>query len=164
MREQRSRKLLIMGHLLCAIVLCCALTGTSLANIDDDTSPASLQGTWRVTVLAGTPGQFFSLMQFNKGGTVTEVASTPGHTSSIGVWERIQGHDFAATFELFQDTNSDGLYDKRLRVRLTLHLIDNETLTGSSTVDVLTLDGETQVAGPFSGLSIDGKRMKVIPE
>ena len=164
MHEQRSRKLLIMGRFLCTIVMCCALAGTSLANIEDDTSPTSLQGTWRVTVLAGTPGQFFSLMQFNKGGTVTEVASTPRHTSSIGVWEKIQDHDFAATFELFQDTNSDGLYDKRLRVRLTLHLIDNETFTGSSSVDVLTLDGETQVAGPFSGLSIDGKRMKVIPE
>ena len=164
MLEQRRRKLLTLGRFLWTIVLCFALAGTSLGNDDDDTSPATLQGTWRVTVLAGTPGQFFSLMQFNKGGTVTEVASTPRHTTSIGVWKKVQDHDFAATFEVFQDTNSDGLFDKRVRVRLTIHLIDDETFTGSSTVDILTLDGDTKVAGPFSGLSIDGKRMTVIPE
>lgn len=160
----RNRRLFIMGRIFWSILLCCALTGTAFAVDDDESINPRLQGTWRVTVLPGTPFQFFSLMTFNKGGTMVEEASTPRHTTSIGAWKKIQSGDFAATFELFEDSNSDGAFDTRLRVRLTIHLQDVETFTGTSTIDVLTLDGNTQVAGPFSGLPLEGKRMKVLPE
>lgn len=125
----------------------------------------SLQGTWRATILSGTPNQFFSLMEFNKEGTLTEVSSFQGNTTSLGVWERIPGHgNFAATFELFFDNNLDGINDGRYRVRMTLHVLDDDTFTGTSTLDLLTLDGTTVVAGPFPGLPIEGKRMKVLRE
>jgi hypothetical protein len=165
MLEQRKRILFVMCRVFWSIVLCCALTGAVFAHDDDESGTPSLQGTWRVTVSPGTPNQFFSLMEFNKAGTMTEEASTPSHTTSIGVWEKIRGNeDFAATFELFQDSNSDGSFDLRLRVRLTIHLLDNDTITGTSTIDVLTLDGTTVLAGPFSGIPLEGTRRKVLRE
>jgi hypothetical protein len=163
MFEQRNRKLLVLGRVFWSIVLCCALTGTVFA--DDEKVTPSLHGTWRVTVLPGSPNQFFSLMEFNEGGTMTEEASTPKHTTSIGVWKKIRGQeDFAATFEAFLDSNSDGLFDSRIRVRLTIQLLDEDTFTATSTVDVLTLDGTTQVAGPFPGIPLEGKKMRVMHE
>jgi hypothetical protein len=166
MFKQRNRKLLVMGRIFWIIMLlCCALTGAVLADDDDERVTPSLQGTWRVTILPGTPQQFFSLMEFNKGGTMTEEASSPRHTTSIGVWKKIRGQgNFAATFELFQDSDSDGSFDGRFRVRLTIHVLDDDTITGTFTVDVLTLDGTTQVAGPFPGIALEGKRMRVMPE
>ena len=164
MSKQTNRRVLAVCRVLCGVVLCCVLSSAGFADDQDDRAVSNLEGTWRVTVLPGTPSQFFSLMEFNKGGTMTEEASSPGHTTSIGAWKRTDGHDFAAMFELFQDSDGDGLFDKRLRVRLTIHLIDADTISGSSTVDILTLDGTTPVAGPFPGLPIEGKRLKVIPE
>jgi hypothetical protein len=165
MFEKRNRKLFVIGRIFWSIVLCCVVTGAVVAANDDDRMNPVLQGTWRITVNPGTPNQFFSLMTFNQGGTVTEEASTSRHTTSIGVWEKIHGHeDFAATFELFLDSDSDGSFDRRIRVRQTIHLLDDDTLTGTSTIDVLTLDGTTQLAGPFSGIALEGKRMKVLPE
>ncbi len=168
MIEPRNGKLFVIGRIFCSLALCCALTGAGavFADDDDERVTPSLQGTWRVTVLPGTPNQFFSLMEFNKGGTMTEEASTPRHTTSIGVWRKIRGHgNFAATFELFEDSNSDGSFDSRLRVRLlTIHISDDDTITGTSTIDVLTLDGTTQVAGPFPGFPPEGTRMRVIRE
>jgi hypothetical protein len=124
-----------------------------------------LQGTWRVTVNPGTPQQFFSMMVFNEGGTMTEANSTPRKTVSSGVWKKLRGHgNFAATFEVFQDNNGDGSFDSRIRVRLTIHLLDDDSIAGTSTVDVLTLDGTTQVAGPFPGIPLEGTRMRVMRE
>lgn len=165
MFEQRNRKLFVMVRVFWSIVLCCALTGAVFADDDDERVTPSLQGTWRVTVLPRTPNQFFSLMEFNKGGTMTEEASTPRHTTSIGVWKKIRDQGrFAGTFELFEDSDSDGSFDVRLRVRLTIHLLDDDTITGTSTIDVLTLDGTTQLAGPFPGIPLEGTRMGVMRE
>jgi hypothetical protein len=166
MLEQRNRKLLVMSHVFWIIVLaCCGLTGTAFAHDDDEKSKSSLEGTWRVTILPGTPNQFFSLMEFNKGGTMTEASSIAANTTSIGVWKKISGHgNFAATFELFFDSDSDGVIDSRYRVRLTIQLLDDDTITGTSTIEVLTLDGTTPVAGPFSGIPLGGTRMKVMRE
>ncbi|HEX7295724.1 MAG TPA: hypothetical protein VF251_08240, partial [Pyrinomonadaceae bacterium] len=138
MRQPTSRKLLAMSRVFCSVLLCCVISTAVFAD-GQDMAP-TLEGTWRVTVLPGTPSQFFSLMQFNKDGTMTEEASSPSHTTSIGVWKKTQGHDFAATFELFSDGNGDGLFDTRLRVRLTIHVVDADSMTGTSTIDVLTLD------------------------
>ena len=76
MFEQRNRKLFVMGRVFWIIVLCCALTGPVFAHHDDERETPNLQGTWRVTLLPGAPNQFFSLMEFNKGGTMTEEASS----------------------------------------------------------------------------------------
>lgn len=142
-----------------------SLTGTVFADDDDERETTSLQGTWRVTILPGTPNQFFSLMEFDKGGTMTEASSIAANTTSIGVWKKIRGHgNFATTFELFFDSDADGIIDSRYRVRTTIHLLDDDTFTGTSTLDVLTLDGTTQVAGPFPGLPLEGNRMKVMRE
>jgi hypothetical protein len=166
MLDQRNRKLFFMGRVFLMIaLLCCALTGAVFADDDDEKVTTSLQGTWRVTVNPGTPQEFFSLVEFNKWGTMTEEASTPRHTTSIGVWKKIHGdRDFAATFELFLDGDSDGFFDSRIRVRQTIHLLDDDTFTGTSTVDVLTLDGTTQLAGPFPGIPLEGTRMRVMRE
>ncbi|MCM3903521.1 MAG: hypothetical protein ND866_17595 [Pyrinomonadaceae bacterium] len=163
MFEQRNRKLFVMGRVFWSIVLCCALTSAAFAHDDEETP--SLQGNWRVTVNPGTPQQFFSLMQFNQGGTMTEANSTPGKSMSSGVWKKIRGHrNFAATFEIFQDGDSDGSFDSRIRVRLTIHLLDDDTIAGTSTIDVLTLDGTTQLAGPFPGIPLEGTRMRAMRE
>ena len=162
MFEQRNRKLFVMGRVFWIMLLCCALTGAVFADDDDESETPNLQGTWRVTLLPGAPNQFFSLMEFNKGGTMTEEASSPRHTTSIGVWKKIRGHgNFAATFELFFDSDSNGLFDSRYRVRQTIHLSDDDTFTGTLTIDVLTLDGTTHLAGPFAGIPLEGKRMRV---
>jgi len=167
MFEQRKRKLFVMGRVFWSIVLlCCALTGAVFADDDDERATPSLQGTWRVTVNSGTPHQFFSLIVFNKGGTMTEAnSSTPRITASGGVWKKIRGlGNFAATFEQFHDSDADGSFDSRNRIRLTIHLSDDDTITGTATVDVLTLDGTTQVAGPIPGLTFAGQRMRVVRE
>jgi len=165
MFEQPNRKRLVMGHVFWTVALCCALAGAALAHDNEGRLTSSLQGTWRVTVATGTPQQFFSLMQFSPDGTMTEASSTPGKSMSSGVWEEIRGHrNFAATFEVFQDGDSDGSFDSRIRVRLTIHLLDDDSITGTSTVDVLTLDGTTQMAGPFPGIPLEGTRMRVMRE
>jgi hypothetical protein len=166
MSKQRSRFLSMMGVVWLIALLCGALPGPMLAGDDQDHDDATLVGTWRLTV-AGTPQQFFSLTVFNRGGTVTNTNSIPGPRTTIfsGVWKKIRGHgNFAATFEDFEDSNSDGAFDRRVRVRLTIHLLDDDTLTGTGTADVLTLDGTTHVAGPFPGIPFNGTRMHVVPE
>jgi hypothetical protein len=165
MSKQRSRFLSMMWVVWLIALLCGALPGTVLAADDQDHDEATLVGTWRLTVLAGTPQQFFGLTVFNKGGTMTEANSIPRQTIFSGVWKKIRGHgSFAATFEDFEDNDSDGAFDRRVRVRLTIHLLDDDTITGTGTVDVLTLDGTTQVAGPFAGIPFEGTRMHVIRE
>ena len=165
MLEHRNRKLFVMGRVFWIIVLCCALSGAVFADHDDERETPNLQGTWRVTLLPGAPNQFFSLMEFNEGGTMTEANSIAANTTAIGVWKKIRGHrKFATTFELFFDSDSDGVIDSRYRVRTTIHLTDDDTFTGAGTIDVLTLDGTTLVAGPFPGIPLEGTRMKVMRE
>ena len=81
----------------------------------------------------------------------------------IGVWQRIAGHDtYAVTLEAFDDDNLDGIFDSRLQIRLTFQ-VDDDTLIGTATVDVFTVDGKTLlVSNP--GFILVGTRMTVIPE
>lgn len=131
----------------------------------DEASSRGLAGSWRVVILPGTPNQFFSLMKFDEKGTMTDVSSSPGNTASVGVWEKTHGTgNNAAMFELFLDSNNDGAVDLRFRVRLTIHVSDRDTLSGTSTLEVRTLDGGTLVAGPFAGIPLSGSRMKVLSE
>jgi hypothetical protein len=64
----------------------------------------------------------------------------------------------------FEDTDSDGSFDRRFLVRLTIQLVDDDTLTATGTIVDLTLDGTTLLAGPISGILSKATRMRVIRE
>jgi hypothetical protein len=165
MMEQWSLKHGVLDRVLSiALLLCLATPAVLLAGNDDEGEPVELVGTWRVTIL---PTQLFSLMVFDRGGTMTErVANGPSTVSvSSGVWKPLPGRGrFAAMFELFIDSDSDGFFDQRSRVRLTIQLLDDDRLTATATADFLTLDGTGQLAGPFPGIGLEGTRMRVIRE
>jgi hypothetical protein len=141
-----------------------------LAGDDQDRDDATLVGTWRTSIVfAGVPFEFFSLEAFNEGGTMTDRfgggSSGPGTSVSLGVWKKISGRgNFAATFEGFEDSDSDGSFDRRFLVRSTIHLLDRERFTATSTVDNLTLDGTTLLGPPFPGITVQATRMHVIRE
>ena len=50
----------------------------------------------------------------------------------------------------------------RAQIRLTLQ-VDDDTLTGTATVDIFTLDGKTLLVS-IPGFIVEGTRMTVIPE
>ena len=127
---------------------------------------ANIVGTWRLAVSTPVPGEedFFDLVVFDKRNTVTDrVSFSSGNTMGIGVWERIAGHDtYAVTLEAFDDADLDGTFDARLQVRFTLQ-VDGDTLSGTATVDVFTVDGNTLLVS-IPGFILEGTRMTVIPE
>jgi hypothetical protein len=59
---------------------------------------------------------------------------------------------------------SDGLFDGRFRVLLTIQLLDRERFTATATLGNLTLDGTTLLAPPLPGFTVHGTRMRVIRE
>lgn len=168
MSTQQKRFLSLIAA--CSVVIVCGALAPAVHAADDpDRDDATLAGTWRATItFPGAPIQFFDLMAFNEGGTVTDrfasVFDGPALTVSVGVWKKVGYRTFAATIENFQDTNRDGRFDVRHRVRLTLHLVDRDTFTGTSTVDTLSLDGTTQLGPSSPSAPIDATRMQVIPE
>ena len=167
MSKQRSRFMSVAGVFSIVALLCGGLPRAALAGGVNDDDDSRLVGTWRTTVLfPGVPNEFSTLMVVNPGGTMTDrIADTPRTSIASGVWKRLRGHSrFAATFEVFEDTDSDGFFDRRLRVRSTIQLVDDDTFTATNTLDVLTLDGATLTAGPFSGIVQEATRMRVIRE
>lgn len=164
--EQRSAARSFLGRVFWIIVLVCvAFPGPLLADDDSDDNDARLVGTWRVTILPGIPVEFFGLTVFNQGGTATNRGSdTLAVSDSNGVWKRIRGRGrFAATFEGFSDISADGMFDQRFQVCLTIQLLEDDTLTGTFTLEFLTLDGAILVVGPFTG-TFEGTRMRVTRE
>jgi hypothetical protein len=163
----KERRRLIRGiRIVCSIVLLVAgLPGVAFAADDRDRDDATLVGTWRESIIfAGVPIEFFDLIAFNEDGTLTDVfAEGPGLSAAIGVWKKVGRGTFAATLENFADTNGDGRFDVRNRIRLTYHVVDRDTVTATVTGDTLTIDGTTQVGGPFSA-TVRGTRMRVMPE
>jgi hypothetical protein len=141
-----------------------------LAADDQDRDDAALVGTWRTSIIfAGVPFEFFSLESFNEGGTMTDRfgggPSGPATSVASGVWKKIDGSgNFAATFEGFDDSDSDGFFDRRFLVRLTIHLLDRERFTATGTIENLTLDGSTPLGPPFPGITVQATRMRVIRE
>jgi hypothetical protein len=169
MSKQRSRLLSTIAVFWMVGLLCGALPDAALAGDQVDQrnrKDGGLVGAWRITVFPGTPSEHFSVMTVNRGGTMTDrFASGPGMSVASGVWTRIAGPgNFATTFEGFMDTDSDGFFDQRFRVRLTIQLLDGDMLTFTGTTESLTLDGTTVLAGPFPGILGQGTRMHVIPE
>lgn len=171
MSKQRRRFLSMMWVVWLIALLCGALPGTMLAgggqDRDDD---ATLVGTWRISIIfPGAPFEFFSFQVFNEGGTMTDRLgggpSGPGTSMGSGVWKKIAGRgNFAATFEGFDDSDSDGVFDRRFSVRATIHLLDRERFTQTNTIEFLTLDGTSLLGPPFLGTTVQGTRMHVIRE
>ncbi len=116
----------------------------------------------------GVPIEFFDLIAFNEDGTLTDRFGSrvagPGLTVSIGVWEKVGRDTFAATLENFEDTDGNGRFDVRHRVRQTIYLVDRDTYAATATVDTLSVDGTTQLRPSSPGTMIQGTRMRVIPE
>jgi hypothetical protein len=170
MSEQRSRFLSLIRVVWLIGLLCCALSGTVLFGEDQDHDDATLVGTWRTNIVfPGVPFEFFSLDVFNEGGTMTSRfgggPSGPGTSLASGVWKKIPGRgNFAATFEGFDDSDSDGAFDRRFLARLTIHLLDRKRFTATGTIDNLTLDGTTPLGPPISGVTVEATRMRVIRE
>lgn len=167
MFKHRSRRQLSpIGAFWMIVLLCSALPGAALAA--DDQDDVSLVGAWRTSVVfPGTTFEFFSYSVFNEEGTMTDRVSAlgPGTSVGSGVWKKIRGRgNFAATLEGFDDSDSDGVFDHRFRVRLTYQLLDRERFTATATLDNLTLDGTTLLGPPLPGFTVQGTRMHVIRE
>jgi len=157
----------MIGAFWMIVLLCGALPGAALAADDHDDDAARLVGTWRTTVrFPGIPIDFFTLMVINPGGTMTDRFADGARTSlSCGVWKKLRGRGrFAVTFDGFEDTDSDGSFDRRFMVRVTIQLVDDDTWTATGTLDSLTLDGTTLLAAPLSGTLVKATRMRVIRE
>ncbi len=144
---------------------------------DDDDDDESLVGTWRLTV-SDPFGGFLSLTTFHADNTLIDRPSTSTTVGlGVGVWEAIgddndddsdsdsdsDQSDYAATFDSFVDNDFDTNFDIRVRVRLTV-FVENDTLVGTGTIEVRTLDDSQLLAGPFPGATFEGTRMTVIPE
>jgi hypothetical protein len=171
MSGERGRFLSLIRVVWLIGLLCGALSGTVLFGQDQDhDDDATLVGTWRTSIVfPGVPFEFFSLQVFNEGGTMTDRfgggLSGPGTSVGSGVWKKIPGRgNFAATFEGFDDSDSDGAFDRRFRIRATIHLLDRQRFTATNTIENLTLDGTTPLGPPFPGIAVQGKRMRVIRE
>jgi hypothetical protein len=155
----------MIGAFWMVVLICSALSGTALAD-DQDQDEATLVGTWRTRIaMSEVPIEFFSITVFNEGGTMTDrFALGPRLSVGSGVWKKIRGRgNFAATLEVFDDTDSDGFHDVRFRIRLTIHLLDRESFTATFSGDAVSLDGTTLLA-PQPGGTIQATRMHVIRE
>lgn len=134
-----------------------------------------LVGTWRTRIaIPGSPHALFTLEVFHAGGTMTDTfgggllalgAPSAAHSVSSGVWEKVPGHgNFAATIEGFLDTDSNGFFDQRVQVRLSIQVLDHERFTATATNQSLSLDGNTPLFPPVQGISVQGTRMLVKQE
>jgi hypothetical protein len=122
-------------------------------------------GTWQMSIdPAGPPPAFPSLIQFNRGGTLTEsVSGVPGPAvallgangagSGLGAW-RMTGSDLSLAFERF--LYRDGAFVGRQRVEA------NGTVDGDATTQVATArfyNAAGAQVGPTLSLDVTGARM-----
>lgn len=156
---------------ICVVFAALLALPAAQANSDDHSDRShhrganKLVGTWRFSGFAPGVGDFFDYLVFHKDRTLTERVASPVESIGSGVWKAIRSDDadFAATFETFRDNDSDGIFDSRTRVRLTLQL-HGDTITGTGTIEFRTLEENTLFAGPFPGATFRATRMKVIRE
>lgn len=157
---------------------------------DDRDNGAELVGTWRFTGNDAVFGQFYDYLVFHEDNTMTEKVASTIESVGSGVWEEIgsdrdvdrrsrrnsNGHSrrdsddddsdvasFRAMFETFRDNDADGTYDARTRVRITFRLT-GDTLTGTGTIELRTLEDNAPLAGPFEGSTFVATRMELIPQ
>lgn len=125
---------------------------------------AKIVGTWliRVPDAPDAPG-FSALQTFHEGGTFTETSDLLGQLvegPAHGAWTG-KKNDFRLTFQLFA-FDEDGLPTVRIRVRCTVHLVNDNQLTATATVDIIEPDGNIIPAvatSPFTGT-----RVQVLPQ
>lgn len=120
-------------------------------------------GTW-VMNIPGTPDApgFNALQTYSDDGTMTETSDLlaqliegPAH----GVWSGKKS-DYNVTFQLFTfDENRQPV--GRIRVRVAIHLIDDDHLTANAAVDFIDLDGT--VTANIGSSPFTGTRVKVLP-
>jgi hypothetical protein len=156
----------MIGAFWMIVLVCGALPGTVLAADDQDRDDATLIGAWRQSIIfPGVPVEFFDVIAFHEDGTVTEqFGNRSDGSAGIGVWKKVGRGTFAVTFENFGDRNHDGTFDVRFRIRLTYHVIDRNTLTATGTSDTFSVDGTTEIAPSFPGVTIQATRMHVVRE
>ena len=109
--------------------------GTMSADDGDANKNSGLIGTWHAVIrYPGFPNDYFVVLAFNPGGTATMVFVDGPRTSvSLGVWKQLRGRgNFAVSYDGLFDADSDGFFDRRFRDRLTLHLLDDDTFTGTA--------------------------------
>ena len=136
---------------------------------------APLVGAWNLTVLnpfSPEPEPLFpAVWVFHAGGTITErtangIPTGPpgtGITSGNGVWKRIGPRRYAGMIEGFIDSEVDGTFDLKYRVRVTVEVRGHE-LEGTASLDFFTLsDGEPQ-PGPPVPFPVQATRMWLIRE
>jgi len=153
----KKRILLILA--LVSVLL--GVAATAWAQTSDATilgRPSRLTGTWLIDVSESDQGlpPFRALQTFHADGTFTETSSLLGggeEGPAHGVWQRIDRDDYALTFYLFVfDENGDAA--GMVRVRVAIHLIDSDHLTGDTAVDFIEPDGTVIPdvdSGPFTG-------------
>ena len=168
---QQRRRLMTLIPVICSIAMLVAATPWAAFAADDDQErdDVTLIGTWRETIVfPGVPIDFVDLIAFNADGALNERFASrvdgPALSDSIGVWKKVGRGTFAATLENFSDTDGDGRWDVRFRIRLTYHVVDRDHVTATATSDTLSVDGTTQLGPSFPGAIIQGTRMRVIRE
>lgn len=167
---QHRRRLRSVLPVVCALAIVVApAPGAAVAQADRDPDDVTLVGAWRESItFQGVPLEFFDLIVFNEDGTVTDrfgsLVDGPALTVSIGVWKKVGRGTFAVTMENFSDTDGNGLFDVRFRIRLTYQVVDRNTITATGTIDTLSVDGRTQLGPSFPGVTVQGTRMRVIRE
>ena len=107
-------------------------------------APRALVGTWVLDVDLAESTDFTAMHTFHQGGTMSEttdllatLAEGPGH----GAWKKSANEgEYFATFELFI-FEPGGVPAGRIRVRETLQLGGDDTLTGFTVADLILPDG-----------------------
>lgn len=159
MLGQRNHRAFFRIGFLWILLVCLAMPSAVFAGRDNHKG-AALVGTWRVTVNPDTPAEVFVLLVFHADRTMTATTSTIRQSIGSGVWKKTHRNDvFTAEFEFFVDSDWDGEFDVRARIRPTIELLDRDTYSATNTFELFTLDGNTMIAGPFTTIS-EGTRMR----
>jgi hypothetical protein len=125
-------------------------------------SKKRIVGTWVMTVSPVGEPPFASLQTYNDDGTMTETSSLHAQLAigpAHGVWQG-KKNDYTVTFELFAFAPS-GEAVGRLRVRASIHMSNDDTLSADGVVDFIQPDG-TVIPG-ISSTPFTGTRVKVLP-
>lgn len=152
MFPQRSR---VLVGALYALVAAIVMLGAGLPGAAQTPEAANIIGTWNVTSDPGTPEERFGVALINDGGTVSYVSS--GLQRQEGAWRKTGPRSFEANLQLFE---ADG---SRFRVRATIRMVDKNTFSATTTVDLLNGDGTLLQAG-IGFDSLDGTRMPIVPQ
>jgi hypothetical protein len=164
-----------------SVVVVLVLVGVLLQPFWGDAAARSnpehrLQGTWRVQVnprncQTGAPLPLFaSLLSFARGGTLTEVISSPAflpgqRTTGLGVWSHTQDNAYKAVFDAFVlfDTpaTAPGFKFKRGVQRLMWDIeVDGDQITIAASSQFLDPDGNPFIPPINTCASATGTRFE----